>query len=75
MRARLLPPAGKGARMSASGQFDWNTGGHDSDRVLAGLGIFLEIDDKASINLGNQADFGVDDYESHLIFLQLSRRF
>jgi hypothetical protein len=57
------------------GSFDWNTGGHDSDRVLAGFGLFFEFDDKASVNLGYQADFGADDYESHLIFLQLSRRF
>jgi autotransporter-associated beta strand protein len=59
---------------AGGGEFDWNTGGHDSDRLLAGCGLFFEFDDKASINLGYQADFGADDYQSHLIFLQLTRR-
>jgi outer membrane autotransporter protein len=65
----------RAALPEGGGAFDWKTGGQDPDRVLAGFGFCFEFDDKASINLGYQADFGADDYESHLIFLQYTRRF
>ena len=57
------------------GEFLYNGGSLGGDRMQAGAGLMLILDDKISINLGYQAAFGSNDYESHLIMLMLSYRF
>jgi outer membrane autotransporter protein len=63
------------ASLAGTGSFDWKTQGTGRDRMLAGAGVVFAIGRSISVNIGYQADFGAEDYESHLVFAQMGMTF
>ncbi|MDB6120241.1 MAG: outer rane autotransporter barrel domain protein, partial [Verrucomicrobiaceae bacterium] len=57
------------------GEFRYDGGSLGGDRMQAGAGLMLQLDNNISVNLGYQAEFGSNDYESHMIMLMVSYRF
>lgn len=60
------------ASLAGAGSFDWKTHSTGRDRILAGAGVVFAVGRRTSVNIGYQADFGDEDYESHLVFAQVS---